>query len=159
VRFSSARERAEYLQQQAPLVDGHNDLPWALHNLFNNNLSALNLSVMQPGSPFHRWLLRSSFIPAADDDDGALTLLCLFATPSELMTDLPRLRDGFVGGQFWSVYVQCGPGGYNGSAAVQATMDQIDVVYRLTEVPLSIHPMLILMSGGDGDGDSCIRKT
>jgi len=99
-KFSSARERAEYLQQQAPLVDGHNDLPWVLHNLFNNNLSALNLSVMQP----------------------------------ELMTDLPRLRDGFVGGQFWSVYVQCGPGGYNGSAAVQATMDQIDVVYRLTEL-------------------------
>jgi membrane dipeptidase len=50
------------------------------------------------------------------------------------MTDLPRLREGLVGAQFWSVYVTCGQEAYNGSRAVQATMEQIDVVYRLIEV-------------------------
>lgn len=43
-------------------------------------------------------------------------------------TDIPRLREGMVGGQFWSVYV---PTTNPGPAAVQATMEQIDVVHRL----------------------------
>jgi membrane dipeptidase len=43
-------------------------------------------------------------------------------------TDIPRLRRGGVGAQFWSVYV---PGTLAGDAAVRATLEQIDVVYRL----------------------------
>jgi membrane dipeptidase len=46
----------------------------------------------------------------------------------ELQTDLPRLRAGRVGGQFWSVFV---PGDLGEPAAVVATMEQIDAVYRL----------------------------
>ncbi len=45
-----------------------------------------------------------------------------------LMTDMNRLRAGRVGGQFWSVYI---PGSFTGSAAVQATLEQIDIVHRL----------------------------
>ena len=45
-----------------------------------------------------------------------------------LMTDIPRLREGGVGGQFWSVYV---PVTFEGVAAVRATLEQIDVVYQL----------------------------
>lgn len=45
-------------------------------------------------------------------------------------TDIPRLREGRVGGQFWSVYV---PAGIPESEAVQATMEQIDFVYRMIE--------------------------
>lgn len=45
-------------------------------------------------------------------------------------TDLPRLAEGGVGGQFWSVYV---PTGIAGSAAVTATLEQIDGVHRLVE--------------------------
>ena len=45
-------------------------------------------------------------------------------------TDLPRLRRGRVGGLFWSVYVPIE--GYGGKpSAVQAVMDQIDLVKRL----------------------------
>jgi membrane dipeptidase len=47
-------------------------------------------------------------------------------------TDLPRLRQGGVGAQFWSVYVPAtltGPDG--GPAAVTATLEQIDLVHRL----------------------------
>jgi membrane dipeptidase len=45
-----------------------------------------------------------------------------------LHTDVARLRAGRVGGQFWSVYV---PASLKGADAVQATLEQIDVVHRL----------------------------
>ncbi|MHA7984597.1 dipeptidase [Rathayibacter sp. CAU 1779] len=43
-------------------------------------------------------------------------------------TDIPRLRRGGVGGQFWSVWVEDDD---SGAAAVQATLEQIDWVHRL----------------------------
>lgn len=45
-----------------------------------------------------------------------------------LHTDIARLKAGRVGGQFWSVYV---PASLKGADAVQATLEQIDVVHRL----------------------------
>ncbi|MEX2435947.1 MAG: dipeptidase, partial [Balneolaceae bacterium] len=45
-------------------------------------------------------------------------------------TDIPRLREGRVGGQFWSVYVSAN---LPESEAVQQTMEQIDFVDRMTE--------------------------
>lgn len=45
-------------------------------------------------------------------------------------TDIPRLREGRVGGQFWSVYVSPNQ---PESRAVQQTMEQIDFVYRMIE--------------------------
>jgi membrane dipeptidase len=46
--------------------------------------------------------------------------------PLKMATDIPRLRAGCVGGQFWSVYV---PTKLKGADAVQATVEQIDVVH------------------------------
>jgi membrane dipeptidase len=46
----------------------------------------------------------------------------------KIHTDIPRLKQGGVGGQFWSVYV---PATLQGSDAVTATLAQIDVVYRM----------------------------
>ena len=48
--------------------------------------------------------------------------------PQPLITDIPRLRAGGIGGQFWSVYVPVKP---DGPAAVQAVLEQIDIVYQL----------------------------
>lgn len=45
-----------------------------------------------------------------------------------MMTDLPRLRAGNVGAQFWSVYVSAD---LPEPQAVQATLEQIDVMKRL----------------------------
>ena len=42
-----------------------------------------------------------------------------------LQTDIPRLHAGQVGGQFWSVWV---PATVTGPAAVEATLEQIDIV-------------------------------
>ncbi|WP_194915810.1 dipeptidase [Catenulispora rubra] len=47
---------------------------------------------------------------------------------AELHTDLPRLRSGGVGAQFWSVYV---PSYLPEPEAAVATLEQIDIVYRL----------------------------
>jgi membrane dipeptidase len=47
-----------------------------------------------------------------------------------LATDIPRLRAGGIGGQFWSVYV---PSESSGPEAVKAVFEQIDVVHRLAE--------------------------
>jgi membrane dipeptidase len=45
-----------------------------------------------------------------------------------MVTDIPRLRAGGVGGQFWSVYI---PTTMGGSIAVQAVLEQIDVVHQM----------------------------
>jgi membrane dipeptidase len=43
-------------------------------------------------------------------------------------TDLPRLADGGVGAQFWSVFV---PSTLQGDSAVTATLEQVDGVHRM----------------------------
>jgi membrane dipeptidase len=62
----------------------------------------------------------------------------------DLHTDLPRLRAGGVGAQFWSVYV---PSDLPEPAAVAATMEQIDAVYRLA----AAYPddLVVAYSAGD----------
>ena len=47
-----------------------------------------------------------------------------------LMTDMARLRQGRVGGQFWSVWIT---GTYTGDEAIRMTMEQIDIVTRLVK--------------------------
>lgn len=94
-------ERARRLLREVPLIDGHNDLPWQLRERFHDQLDKLDLRRDASG-------LRPP-----------------------LHTDIPRLRRGGVGGQFWSVYV---PVELAGPAAVQAVLEQIDVVHRLAEL-------------------------
>ena len=87
--------RAKALHGQAPLIDGHNDYPWALRGL-------------DPGRDLAKADITKS-------------------VPS-LMTDIPRLRAGGLGGQFWSVYV---PSTMSAPEAVTATLEQIDIVHRM----------------------------
>jgi membrane dipeptidase len=89
--------RARALHQQSPVIDGHNDYPWALRDL-------------DPGKDFAK----------ADISKPA----------PNLMTDVPRLRQGGVGGQFWSVYTPSTM--MTGREATRVTLEQIDVVYRMT---------------------------
>lgn len=87
--------RARALHRQVPLIDGHNDYPWALRELD----------------------------PARDLASADIT------TPlPRLMTDIPRLKAGGLGGQFWSVYT---PSTMQGKEAVRATLEQIDIVHRM----------------------------
>jgi membrane dipeptidase len=67
------------------------------------------------------WALRKagSLDPATTDITAAVDFT---------HTDLPRLRKGGVGAQFWSVYV---PASLQGEAAVTTTLEQIDLVRLL----------------------------
>ena len=58
----------------------------------------------------------------------SLDALDIRQTQPKIHTDIPRLRQGGLGGQFWSVYV---PATLKGAEAVTATLQQIDVVYRM----------------------------
>ncbi|HEY3529830.1 MAG TPA: dipeptidase [Nocardioides sp.] len=48
---------------------------------------------------------------------------------TETHTDLPRLREGGVGAQFWSVFVPC----KEGERAVASTLEQVDAAYAMIE--------------------------
>lgn len=60
--------------------------------------------------------------------DYDLTARDIAVHQPNLHTDIPRLRVGGVGAQFFSVYV---PGTLTGGAAVTATLEQIDCVARI----------------------------
>jgi membrane dipeptidase len=92
--------RVERVLTQTPLIDGHNDLPWEIRERFGGDLTKVDLNANTAALP----------APA-----GGLPLA----------TDIPRLRHGHVGAQFWSVYV---PVEMKGPQAVQATLEQIDLV-------------------------------
>lgn len=96
------------LLREAPLVDGHNDLAWNVRKFMHNRIAGLNLS--------------------AD-----LARIEPWARSQWSHTDIPRLRAGLVGAQFWSAYVPCGAQHMD---AVQLTLEQIDVIKRLIE----LHP-------------------
>ena len=93
---------ARRILERTPLIDGHNDLPWALRQ--------------QHGA-----------------DPHGVDLTTNLAASTALHTDIPRLRAGGVGGQFWSVYV---PASLTPVEAAKATFEQIDTVKRL----VAAHP-------------------
>ncbi|KAK3871896.1 hypothetical protein Pcinc_022984 [Petrolisthes cinctipes] len=94
---------AHAILQEVPLVDGHNDLAMNIRKLHQNQLT-----------DFHFELNLTQIDPWADY--------------TQCHTDLPRLRQGMVGAQFWSAYVPCESQYLN--AATQ-TMEQVDVIRRL----------------------------
>jgi membrane dipeptidase len=95
--------RVVQILKQTPLIDGHNDLPWEIRDRFKGRLAGIDL--------------KSDTSKLVPPPGGA-----------PLMTDIPRLRAGLVGGQFWSVWV---PVDMNGFEAVQTTLEQIDLVKRV----------------------------
>jgi membrane dipeptidase len=68
------------------------------------------------------WALREH------DPARNLDKLDIRASQPSIMTDIPRLKAGGVGAQFWSVYT---PVEMQGQAAVTATLEQIDIVHRM----------------------------
>jgi len=66
------------------------------------------------------WEIRDTF--------GDLAAVDLTQRVARTHTDIPRLVEGGVGGQFWSVYV---PSRLAGDGAVTAVLEQIDLVHRM----------------------------
>ncbi|MFE1749991.1 dipeptidase [Streptomyces anandii] len=96
---------ARELLREFPVVDGHNDLPWALREQVRYDLAARDIAGPQN---------------------------------THLHTDIPRLREGGVGAQFWSVYVRA-----DLPYPVPATLEQIDCVRQLLDrYPADLAPAL-----------------
>ena len=93
--------RIDRILREVPLIDGHNDLPEQFQDRAKDHLAQIDLR----------------------KDQTKLT--------PPLHTDIPRLRQGKLGAQFWSVYI---PATLKGADAVRAVLDQIDVVHRLDEM-------------------------
>ena len=75
------------------------------------------------------WALRQGF----GNDPHGVDLTQNLSASTRLHTDIPRLRAGGVGGQFWSVYV---PASMAPVDAAKATFEQIDTVKRI----VAAHP-------------------
>lgn len=98
-----AAARVERVLTATPVIDGHNDLPWEIRAHQDGKVEALDLA----------------------HDTSRL--------PYPLQTDIPRLRAGHVGAQFWSVWI---PADTPGPRAVEMTLEQIDIVRRM----VAAHP-------------------
>jgi membrane dipeptidase len=93
-------DRISALLREHAVIDGHNDLMWAAREKVDYDFDRLDLT-----------------------DTAACQALGTH-------TDLPRLREGGVGAQFWSVFV---PATLKGGAAVTATLEQVDGVHTMVE--------------------------
>ncbi|XP_018330312.1 dipeptidase 1-like [Agrilus planipennis] len=97
--------RNGHVLDETPVIDGHNDLPYNLYALLRNNLSGFNFSADLTSDP-------------------------VWGSCSSCFTDIPRLRKGKVGAQFWVAYVGCST---QYKDALGKTLEQIDVIKRLVK--------------------------
>lgn len=92
------RQQAIELLESVPLIDGHNDVPWQYRERVDNRVAE---------------------IPFASDTTEL---------DPPMHTDIPRLLEGRVGGQFWSIYV---PPALAGPEAVKVQFEQLDTARRI----------------------------
>ncbi|HYD37649.1 MAG TPA: dipeptidase [Allosphingosinicella sp.] len=90
--------RVERVLRKMPVIDGHNDLPWEIRDKYDFWRRPLDL----------------------DADTSRLE--------ARLQTDLPRMKRGGMGAQFWSVWI---PNERKGDEAIRVTLEQIDIVHRM----------------------------
>lgn len=88
-------DRARELHRRCLVIDGHNDLPWAMRTKAASSFDQADIA--QPQPEFH--------------------------------TDIPRLRAGGVGAQFWSVYAPVET--RRERQAAHYVLEQIDLVQRM----------------------------
>jgi len=88
-------DKALKLHRECLVIDGHNDLPWAMKTKAGSSFDRADIAKPQP--QFH--------------------------------TDIPRLRQGGVGAQFWSVYVPAETSKQR--RALHDVLEQIDLVHRM----------------------------
>lgn len=103
VSEEEAAATARAALEAAPVFDGHNDTPGQLRSRLGNRINDFDFT-------------------------DTTTLVEAGGERGVMHTDLTRLKAGMVGAQFWSVYV---PHNADEAAAVQQTIEQIDVTKRL----------------------------
>lgn len=112
---------AESILSRTPVIDGHNDTPEQLRELFGNDFSKFDLAALPP------------------------------EVVAKTHTDIPKLRTGRVGGQFWSVWVDPALPKHE---AVTRTLEQIDTVKRM----IARYPDTFQMSLTASDVEAAMKK-
>jgi len=100
--YEEMYDEAIRILSEYPVVDGHNDFAWSVRDIYQNDLTRLNFNSNLTQDPL--W-------------EGEIC-----------HTDLPKLREGHVGGQFWSAYVGCDS---QYKDALLLFIEQMDVIKRL----------------------------
>ncbi len=95
---ATPEQTAREVLAKTPIIDGHNDTPHQIAELFNRDFSKFDLNGLPP------------------------------EVLAKTHTDIPTARAGFLGGQFWSVYVDAALPKHE---AVTRTLEQIDVVHQM----------------------------
>jgi membrane dipeptidase len=132
----TARERGriDRVLSRTPLIDGHNDLAFAIRSEYGGDLSAVDLTqdTRELSPPLH--------------------------------TDIARLREGRLGAQFWSVYVPASLPGAEAAEAVHEQIDLVrrivaehDDVFELAQTATDVERIhragriasMIGMEGGE----------
>ncbi len=81
----------------------HNDLPYTIRNYYKDDLSQVDLT-------------------------QDLTQVEPWASDPSSHTDIPRMKEGRLGAQFWSAYISCNA---QYQDAVQLFLEQVDVIKRM----------------------------
>ena len=89
----TALEHAKELLMSTPLIDGHNDLPWLIHEETGGDVAAFRLE-----------------------------------RENTFDTDIPRMREGLLGAQFWSVWI---PGETAPADSRRLQLEQIDIARQI----------------------------
>jgi len=97
-------ETAAAALKAAPVWDGHNDVPLQIRGRYRNMLGTFDFNDTSKAPP----------TPGTDQ--------------GPMQTDIPRMRAGRLGAQFWSIYVTTDMAG---PRAVQAAIEQVDITKRL----------------------------
>lgn len=98
VYAATPEETAREVLAKSPIIDGHNDTPHQIAEIFERDFSRFDLNGLAP------------------------------EVLAKTHTDIPTSRAGFLGGQFWSVYVDAALPKHE---AVTRTITQIDVVRQM----------------------------
>ena len=114
---AASLERANGLLKAAPIVDGHNDLPWVIREKFGNDVEGYDISVV-----------------------------------AKFDTDIPRLRTGGVGAQFWSVWVPSSLGPFE---SMRAQLEQIDIARRMIDT----YPDDLMMANSVADIEEALEQS
>merc|ERR550519_504840 len=96
-------ERVRRILEVVPLVDGHNDFAMGIRSLLDNDVDKLHM-------------------------DHDLTQEEPWASYWSNHIDIPRMRKGMMGGQFWSAYISCRA---QFKDATQLFLEQVDVIKQM----------------------------
>ena len=118
---ATPEETAREVLAKSPIIDGHNDTPYQIADLFARDFSKFDLTAL-PADAF-----------------------------AKTHTDIKNARAGYLGGQYWSVYVDAALPKHE---AVTRTIQQIDVVRQM----MARYPETFAFASTAAEVEAAVKK-